>query len=361
MEHHMKYMSRDDTTSSSFNCYFEKLENDTIYSSAFHYQFYYKGEYSRDVMYTGDEFLSYSEKDSTGEIMSKSLWAKEIQSYSHNYTFYSPITSKKSYPLPNDSDYVDKKHFFQYLGEEKINDLSCHHIKMEITPENDSTDMIKTIKEEKHYWINKLDFIPIQYTITYDLEMNNDTMRQFEKNVLTKYEIDKQIDSTSLTLASVPSFINLKDYTPYKSPELLAKNTPAPDWTLLSLKDEAVSLSDLKGSLVLIDFFYKSCYPCMLALPTLQKLHEKYVDKGLRIIGIDPYDTKEEDDIENFLSKRGVSYTVLLGGKEVSKEYHVSGYPTIYLIDKEGKIVFTKVGYGDSTAEELEKIIKEHL
>ena len=74
----------------------------------------------------------------------------------------------------------------------------------------------------------------------------------------------------------------------------------------------------------------------MLALPALQNLHEKYNDKGLKLIGIDPYDTKEKDDIDNFLAKRGVTYTVLFGGKDIAKEYHVSSYPTIYLIDKKG-------------------------
>ena len=70
----------------------------------------------------------------------------------------------------------------------------------------------------------------------------------------------------------------------------------------------------LKGKLVLIDFFTKSCYPCMLALLGLQALHKKYKSKGLNVIGINIYD-KKEDGIIPFLSKRGITYPVLLGGK----------------------------------------------
>jgi len=361
MEHYMKYMSNKDTSLQIYKCYFKRLENDTIYPSAFHYQSFSENEYKGDVLYTGDDFVSYSKKDSTGEVMSKKLWAEKIKAYSHNYTFYSLFVNKKSQLLPQDSDFLDKKNIFEFEGEETINNIPCYHIKRSIIPENDSTEMMKTLRIEVNYWINKQDYIPIQYSIAMDMTMNNDTMYQFEKNRLIKYELNNLKDESKLKLSSIPSFVDLTDYKPYKAPELLPNDAMAPNWTLVSLKDKTVKLSDLKGKLVLIDFFYKSCYPCMLALPALQDLHERYNSKGLIVIGIDPYDTKEKDDIDNFLTKRGVTYTVLLGGKDVAKEYHVSGYPTMYLIDKNGKIVLNQVGYGEGVEEELEKIIKEYL
>ena len=361
MERFMKHMSSKDTSLQIFNCYFNKLENDSIYSSAFHYEVFSNDEYKRDVLYTGNDFVNYSKNDSAGRIMSKTIWAKEIKSISHNYKFYSPITNRESYPLPKDSTFLDQKNTFEYLGEETINNNPCYHIRKNIIPDNDSTEMIKFLREEINYWINKQDYIPVQYSIAIDLVMNNDTMYQFEKNVLKKYDLNSLKNKSQLELSSIPSYIKLKDFKPYKSPELLQKDTIAPNWSLISLKDKTVSLSDYKGELVLIDFFYKSCYPCMLALPALQNLHEKYNDKGLKLIGIDPYDTKEKDDIDNFLAKRGVTYTVLLGGKDIAKEYHVSSYPTIYLIDKKGKILFSHVGYGDGTEEKLEEVIKQNL
>ena len=51
-----------------------------------------------------------------------------------------------------------------------------------------------------------------------------------------------------------------------------------------------------------------------------------------------------------------MSYPVLLEGKEVSSQYQVSGYPTIYLLDKDGKILFVQVGYGEGVKEMLEEI-----
>ena len=361
MDHYMKYMSNKDTSLQVYKCYFKKLHNDSIYSSAFQYVLFTDNEYKREVMYTGDDFVNYSKKDSTGTIMSKKLWAKDIKSYSHNYTFYSPIVTNDNYPLPKDSAFIDDKNIFEFIGEEIIIGVSCYHIRMSIIEDNDSTEMMKTLRAEIDYWISKQDYIPIQYTVAYDLIMNNDTMYQYEKNVLTKYELNNLKDESQLELSSIPSFINLKDYKQYKSPELLPNDTIAPDWTLSSMKDKAVSLSDFKGKLVLLDFFYKACYPCMQALPALQDLHERYHDKGLIVIGINPYDTKEKDDIDQFLEKRGVSYIVLLGGKDIAKKYNVSGYPTMYLIDKEGRIISSKVGYGEGVEAELEEIVNKYL
>ncbi|MDF1698591.1 MAG: TlpA disulfide reductase family protein [Saprospiraceae bacterium] len=361
MDHYMKYMSGEDTTYSSFNCFFEKLEEDSIYSSAFHYQRFHTGEYSNDVIYTGENFVNFSTKDSIGQIMSKELWAKDIKSYSHNYTFYTPLTHKTARPIPKDSTFLDEEYIFDYVGEESIQGSMCHHIRMRKYPEEDTTEMMQTLLLEVNYWINKEDLIPIQYTTAFDLSMNNDTMHQFEKNVLTSYTLDHLKEEENLKLSSIPSYVKLKDYTPYESPDPLAEGTEAPTWSLPSLKGKTINLTDFKGELVLVDFFYKSCYPCMQAIPGLQALHEKYGDKGLNVIGIDPFDTIEEDNIDEFLTKRGVTYTILLSDRDIPKTYNVSGYPTLYLVDKGGKILHAQVGYGKESEKELEDKIASLL
>lgn len=356
---YMKYMSGTDTTMAEFKCTFKKLKLDPLFPSAFHYKSIHK-DYSMYVMYTGEDFVTYYPSDSSGEIMSKSLWAKDIISRKANYTFYTPFTSKKSSPFPNLKDYTDDKHFFKFIGEEKLNNINCYHIQMNIILDKDDSDEMLFLKDEINFWINKDDSIPVQYTVAIDEIVKNDTMYQYEKYVLNKYELNTLTDESILKLTSIPSFYKLRNFTPEKRPELLTKGTIAPEWSLISTKDEKISLKDLKGKIVLIDFFYKSCYPCMQALPALQNLHEKYKDKGLIIIGIDPYD-KKEDDIANFLSKRGVTYPILLGGIDAATTYRVSAYPTLYLIDKTGKIIFTQTGYGKGVEEKLEEIIKKNL
>lgn len=362
MTNYKKYISNKDTIMSSYNFVFKKLKNDSLCSSAFHYKSFLNDSTSIEAMYTGNDFVTGTSKDSAAIIMTKSLWAKEIKSSAENYLSDSPLSSKKSYPLQHDSDFINNKHVFKFIGEENLKGTLCYHIQVNKIHENNNAMEMKTLREEYHYWINKEDMIPIQHSIAFDLNMANDTMYQYEKNVLNKYEINNLIDENILTLKSIPSFYNLKDYIPVKTPDLLLlpKDTIAPNWELLSLTDKKINLGSLKGQLVLIDFFFKACYPCMLSLPALQALSEKYKSKGLRVIGIDPID-KNKDEIEKFLYKRGITYTVLLSGEDVAKDYHVSFYPTMYIIDKEGKIIFTQGGYEKGVEDTLDEIIKKNL
>jgi thiol-disulfide isomerase/thioredoxin len=360
MTRYMKFMSSKDTSKTTFIYNFKKLKNDTLFSSAFHYKQFLNGEYTSDVIYTGEDLITAYAGDSTATIMAKKLWAKDIRSFSQNYTYYPPLTNRRSGPLPHDSDFIDKNYSFRLIGEENLNKVPCYHIQVNKRPDNDDNEMMKTLRIEYHFWISQIDMIPVQFSTAYDIVEINDTMSQYEKYVLTRFEINTLKDSNILTLSSLPAFYKLKEYTPYKIQPTLPKDTIAPDWQLYSLTGEKISLAGLKGKLVLIDFFYSSCYPCMLALPCLQALHEKYKEKGLLVLGIDPYD-KKEDGIDKFLAKRNVTYTVLLGDKDIAKQYRVSGYPTIYLVGKTGKIVFVDIGYGKDFDTVLEKVILDNL
>ena len=359
MTKYIKLISATDTSTSSFTCYFKKLKEDTLFQMAFHYKAYWKNEYTGNVMYTGNDFVTSSTRDSMATIMSTSMWAQEIKSHARNYKFYSPLITRKSIPLLHDADFINNRHVFKYIGEENLNGAGCYHIRVNDVPENDSTAAMKTLRVEYDYWIKKEDSVPIQYSIAFDMVMNKDTIHQYEKNVLNKYELNNLQDENILTLNSIPAFYRMKEYVPFKNPEPISKDSIAPAWELSSLTDEKISLKNLKGKLVLIDFFYKSCYPCRLAIPALQSLSEKYKSKGLQVIGIDPYDKKEE--LIHFLSKQGVTYSVLLNGKDAAKDYRVSGYPTMYLIDKTGKIIFVQVGYGKDTEHILDELIKKNL
>lgn len=83
-------------------------------------------------------------------------------------------------------------------------------------------------------------------------------------------------------------------------------------------------------------------------------------NKGLVVIGIDPVD-KKEDDLKSFLAKRGVTYDVLLGGNDIARDYHLSRYPTVYILDKNGKILFAFSGYWAGEENILEDVIVKAL
>ena len=354
MTEYRKLMSFTDTTKSYSTCYFKKLKDHDLNLPAF------RIDYSEIAFYNGSEFVDASSFDSTAIIYSKELWAKKIERESNRFSFFAPLTNEKYSIIQHDSDFNDKRYVFKLIGEEKLKNEICYHIQANIFYSEKISENMRNTATNYNYWIKKSDFIPIQYSIVYTMVLQNDTTYQYEKNILTKYELNQLKDESLFTLKTIPDYYKIKDYVPANKIRLLPNETIAPDWQLVSLKDEKINLQGLRGKLVLVDFFTKSCYPCILALPGLQALHEKYKMKGLSIIGINIYD-KKEDGIISFLSKHGVTYPVLLGGKEVGESYNVSGIPTVYLINKNGKIIFSFDGYEKKKEQELEDIIKHNL
>lgn len=262
--------------------------------------------------------------------------------------------------MPNDSTIDQNKPISIYLGIEQINGFSCHHVQQTNLPENDTTELIKTKKIQFDYWIQVESMIPIQYSITYELLELKDTLYQFEKFILNNYKINTLSPEEILTMQSITPEYKIKNYSLSQSPALLPKYIHAPNFSLQSIDGDSLDLQTFKGKLVFLDFFYISCNPCIKAMITLESLYEKYKNKGLEIIGIDPFDTLRSG-MKTFLSKGNVQYVILLDNKSVYRKYNVSEYPTIYIIDKRGIIIYEDVGYSDHMEAELEKIIKQNL
>ena len=99
-------------------------------------------------------------------------------------------------------------------------------------------------------------------------------------------------------------------------------------------------------------------------MPALTSLYTKYKEKGLVVLGIDPIDKKNtgnENELTTFLLKRHVNYPILLDNGDIAKKYKVLGYPTIYLIDKRGRIFFSISGYSPIIDTQLEDLISKAL
>ena len=358
MTKYVKWKGEVDTSKYTFNCYFKKLKNNNIYCSAFRYREFCKG-YISDVLFTGDTFVSSSNADSTAVIMDGSRWAKEIDPKINRQsfrTFYTPLMDDNSAPLPG-NDYFNQENLnSKYIGEENVNGTLCYHIKTDKI-QGIKTDVKRSnLRIEYNFWISCEDFIPIQYSIANVDLMYIGCSYQYEKSVLGKYELNNLKDDKILTLSTVPDHNKTRDYVFSK----ISEGTIAPGWELRSLSGEKVNLRSLEGHLVLIDFFYKSCRPCIESMPKLQALSEKYKSLGLRVVGIDPVDANESD-IPEFLTKLGVTYTVLMGDRNTVDDYQLSGFPTIFLLDKLGKIILIKPGYDNDFEQILENSIKKNL
>lgn len=117
----------------------------------------------------------------------------------------------------------------------------------------------------------------------------------------------------------------------------------APDFTLLSIEDEEVQLSDLRGQAVLINFWATWCGPCRIEMPALQERFERYQEEGLVVLAIDFDEPPEE--VEFFSDEFGLTFDVLLDpGGEIQSLYRILGYPTSYFVDPEGIIRVKHIG-----------------
>ena len=135
---------------------------------------------------------------------------------------------------------------------------------------------------------------------------------------------------------------------------------PAPDFTLQDLEGNNVTLSELKGNVILLDFWATWCGPCVMAMPHIDKLHQDYKDRAVKVYAVNQREAREK--IEPFLKSKKLSLPVLLDPNgDVGKAYGVRGIPTTVLIGKDGTILKVMVGFDPNADEAIKQIIEEQL
>jgi thiol-disulfide isomerase/thioredoxin len=142
----------------------------------------------------------------------------------------------------------------------------------------------------------------------------------------------------------------------------------APALSLKDLNDKEVALSDFKGKVVLVNFWATWCGPCQVEIPWLIDMQNKYGDKGFVVLGI-AMDEEGKSVVAPFVEnqrfevngqKVPMSYPILLGNDATGNQFGgLLGYPTSYLISRDGKIV--KKVQGLVSYEEISKTIESQL
>jgi peroxiredoxin len=123
----------------------------------------------------------------------------------------------------------------------------------------------------------------------------------------------------------------------------------APDFTAQTLDGQSVRLSDYRGNIVLLNFWATWCPPCVRETPRLVQVAEEFKDQGLVVLGVNTTYQDDLNKVRQFVGDQGIGYQVLLDREgTVGEKYPARLMPTTYLIDRDGKIVHTKVGEVDA-------------
>lgn len=148
----------------------------------------------------------------------------------------------------------------------------------------------------------------------------------------------------------------LNDYI-IKERSKIAK--PAPDFTLKDLQGKELSLSSVKGKVVLLNFFAPTCGACVAEFPHLEALHKKYNKKGFSAVVVDV--SNKTDATKKFAQENNATMHVLLDGQKVMEKYIIPGTPATYILSNKGKAFYRHIGYSPGDEKKIEKEIRELL
>lgn len=137
----------------------------------------------------------------------------------------------------------------------------------------------------------------------------------------------------------------------------VGSTAPVTDLQPLSSAAKPVSLADYRGKVVLLDFWATWCGPCREAFPNINVLHQKYRDQGFEVIAVS---NESKETIDRFIRANGYGFTFVRDPFNLTNEaYQVSGYPTSFVIGRDGKIA--AAFQGAASPAELEEAITSAL
>ena len=136
-----------------------------------------------------------------------------------------------------------------------------------------------------------------------------------------------------------------------------AEYTDAPDFVLPDVEGRSVRLRELRGKLVLLNFWATWCAPCRIEMPGMERLYQTFqkADFALLAVSIDRQGTQM---VRPFVEELKLKFPILIDQTmEVSRQYGLRGLPTTYLIDPEGRLIGAAVGGRDWHSTEAKALI----
>lgn len=157
-------------------------------------------------------------------------------------------------------------------------------------------------------------------------------------------------------------------FTSVRPNETAAPGAPtAPEFAAGTwINSEPLTLKELRGRVVLIEFWTFGCYNCRNTLPLVKQWHERYSGKGLTVVGVHSPEFDEEKNVDNVrkqVASLGIRFPVVTDNDyQTWRAYNVEAWPTIFLLDKSGSVRWSHVGEGayDEAERTIQKLLAEN-
>jgi len=142
---------------------------------------------------------------------------------------------------------------------------------------------------------------------------------------------------------------------------LIPLGSEAPDFAQPAPDGKIISLSSLRGKVVLIDFWASWCKPCRMENPNVKRVYDQYKGKGFEIIGVSLDDEKDRGKFIELVAKERVTWPQRFQGRgwkdDLARTYTISGIPAMFLLDAEGRLVTTNAR-GPRLEQEVKRLLK---
>ncbi|MBU3743620.1 MAG: TlpA family protein disulfide reductase [Sediminibacterium sp.] len=176
-----------------------------------------------------------------------------------------------------------------------------------------------------------------------------------------KYDLTFNADYTQAKLVKLSGeAYNEKMKTapkPGESKSFVNGTTPE-NFSATTIKGDKIKLHNLKGKVVVLNFWFVACPPCRMEIPELNELTKEYAGKDVVFLGVA---LDEKENVEEFIKQTPFDYQQIPSGRPIATQYGVKGYPTHAVLDKSGKVVFQTVGLGATTIYWLHQSIEQAL
>lgn len=140
-------------------------------------------------------------------------------------------------------------------------------------------------------------------------------------------------------------------FSPSVTDEEDRKEIGAFDWLLVSDKNEHINFKEFKGEVILVNFWATWCPPCIAEMPSLQSLYNDYGTK-VRFVFVSNEDPSK---VSNFLSNNDFTLPVFREGSPTPNEMQSKSIPATFVIDRDGKIVISKIGSANWNSDKVRK------